>query len=229
MCNQPKFGWLSATPVGGHLIQALAQLARGLYTCWMIRIAILIDGGHLRVLTKSAKFDYVPDYIEKVAHACPDKDEALIRVLYYDCAPYKGTVKLPVSGSSHEFKGSDAWLKELASKNLFAVRRGELKFRGYKPRTIPVASTTLSDADFKPDFEQKGVDMRIGLDIATFARTKAVDRIALITNDTDCVAAMKHARIAGLQVVLVTLPNSRVAPELLWHSDFERKIGWPKP
>lgn len=193
----------------------------------MNRIAILIDGGHLRVLTKSAGHKYDPSYIEKIGLACPEKDETLLRILYYDCAPYVGSATLPVSGKKQEFKGSDHWLRELATRNLFAVRRGELKFRGYKPIKIPVASSALTDADFKPDFEQKGVDMRIGLDIATFSRTRSVDRIALITNDTDCLPAMKHARIAGLQVVLVTLPNSKPAPELLWHADFERKIGWP--
>lgn len=195
----------------------------------MIRIAILIDGGHLRVLTKQAKYTYDPDYIEKIGLACALSDESTIRILYYDCAPYVGHATLPVSGLKHEFKGSDAWLKDLARKNLFAVRRGVLKFRGFKPRKTPVAPSTLADSDFKPDFEQKGVDMRIGLDIANFAKTRSVDRIVLITNDTDCLPAMKHARIEGLQVVLVTLPNSKVAPELLWHCDFERKIAWPTP
>lgn len=194
-----------------------------------MRIAVLIDGGHLRVLTRQAGFDYDPDYIEKVGLACPEQGEALFRILYYDCAPYTGATTLPVSGAKQDFKGSDHWLKDLASRNLFAVRRGELKFRGYKPKKIPVATAQLTDQDFKPDFEQKGVDMRIGLDIARFAQTKAVDRIAIITNDTDCVAAMKHARIAGLQVVFVTMPNSRPAPELRWHSDFERRIAWPRP
>lgn len=193
----------------------------------MLRIATLIDGGHLRVLTKMAGHKYDPDYIEKIGLASPEKDETLLRILYYDCAPYVGTAKLPVSGNKHEFKGSDQWLKNLAARNLFAVRRGELKFRGYKPVSIPFPARPLTDADFRPDFEQKGVDMRIGLDIATFARSGAVDRIAIITNDTDCIPAMKHARIAGLQVVLVTLPNSRPAPELLWHADFERRIAWP--
>ena len=193
----------------------------------MIRLSILIDGGHLRVLTRSAGHTYNPDYIERIGLACADKDETLLRILYYDCAPYVGSATLPVSGKKQEFKGSDAWLKDLATRNLFAVRRGELKFRGYKPLRIPVSPKALTDADFRPDFEQKGVDMRIGLDIATFARSRTVDRIAIITNDTDCIPAMKHARIAGLQVILVTLPNSKTAPELLWHADFERKIGWP--
>ena len=52
-----------------------------------------------------------------------------------------------------------------------AVRLGVLKFRGYKLKKTPVTGiAALTDADFKPDFEQKGVDMRIGLDIAVLFR-----------------------------------------------------------
>ncbi len=40
--------------------------------------------------------------------------------------------------------------------------------------------------DFKPDSSKKGVDMRIGLDIANYAVTRAVDRLILMTGDTDC-------------------------------------------
>jgi len=177
-------------------------------------------------LARQAQHNYTPDYIEKIAHACVEPDEALQRILYYDCAPYVGKAKLPVSGDSHEFKGSDAWLRALASKDYFAVRRGVLKFRGFKPRKIPIGGQ-LTDADFKPDFEQKGVDMRIGLDIANHAATRTVERIILVSGDTDCLPAMKHARISGLQIVLASLPNHKVAPELLWHSDFERRIAWP--
>lgn len=194
-----------------------------------MRVSVMIDGGHLRALAKEAKQDYNPDYIEKVSHACVASDEKLLRILYYDCAPYVGKAKLPVSGLEHEFKGSDGWLRDLAARDLFAVRRGVLKFRGFKPKKIPIAPAQLSDADFKPDFEQKGVDMRIGLDIANQAATRSVDRIILITGDTDCIPAMKHARISGVQLVLVSLPNHKVAPELLWHSDYERRVAWPAP
>lgn len=155
------------------------------------------------------------------------QDETLFRVLYYDCAGFEGSTKLPVSGAEHEFKASDHWLRTLAQKDFFAVRRGVLKFRGWKPKKIPLAATPLTDADFKPDFEQKGVDMRIGLDMATFSETKSVDRLILVSGDTDCVPAMKYARKAGIQVVLVLLPNGRSTPELLWHSDFERAVAWP--
>ena len=102
-----------------------------------------------------------------------------------------------------------------------------MKFRGFTPKKIPIAHGALQDSDFAPRFEQKGIDMRMGLDIAKFCETKSVDRIAMITNDTDCIPAMKFARIAGLQIVLAGLPNSRTAPELLRHTDFERRLPWP--
>lgn len=195
----------------------------------MIRIAILIDGGHLRVLARQAgRNPYDANYIEKVALASVGTDETPLRFLYYDCAPFEGKAKLPVSGKQREFKSNDSWLRQLACKDLFAVRRGDLKFRGFKPKKIPIAARPLTDEDFEPDFEQKGVDMRIGLDIATFSQSRAVDRIVLVTGDTDCIPAMKHARIAGLQIVLVLFPKHGIAQELKWHADFQREVKWPE-
>lgn len=190
------------------------------------KLAILIDGGHLRVLARQAGKNYDPALIESVALSCVLPEEELYRALYYDCAPYAGSARLPVSGTQHRFTGSDQWLNDLSRKNLFAVRRGVLKFRGWKPKTVPVPATTLMDTDFEPVFEQKGVDMRIGLDIALFSQTRAVERIALLSNDTDCVAALKHARRSGLQTVLICLPGFLVAPELLSHADFRRDVAW---
>lgn len=103
----------------------------------MIKVAVLIDGGHLRVLARRANLTYDPNLIDKIARGCAQGDEQILRILYYDCAPYKGTTKLPVSGEKKEFSGSDAWLRRLAEKDLFAVRRGVLKFRGLSPRACP--------------------------------------------------------------------------------------------
>lgn len=183
---------------------------------------MFIDGGRLRVLVRQASYRYEPDCIEAVAHACVAGDETLLRILYYDCAPYRGTPRLPVSGEPALFQGSDEWLKVLAAKPQFAVRLGMLKFRGFEPRQVPIASADLSDEDFKPRFEQKGVDMRIGLDIAPYAADRSIDRIVLVTGDTDCLPAMKRARASGLQVALVQFPKQRLARELLWDSDFQR-------
>ncbi len=204
-----------------------------------LKVSVLIDGGFLRVQASRAKHKYNPDLIEQFTHACVLKDEALFRVLYYDCAPYHGELKLPVSGAKQLHAGSDVakqlhagsdgWLQELSRRDLFAVRRGILKFRGFKPRKIPIQPTgrALTDADFIPDVEQQGVDMRIGLDIATYSANHAIDRIVLVSKDTDCVPALKHARIAGLQTAIVELPGLRIAPELLAHVDYRRAVSWP--
>ena len=189
--------------------------------------AVLIDGGYVRVLARRAGLVYDPDFIERFAKKCVVQDEEILRILYYDCAPYNGQAKLPVSGNMHNFTGSDQWLTDLSRKDLFAVRRGVLKFRGFKPKNIPIAGGALQDADFAPDFEQKGVDMRIGLDIALYSSTRAVDRIVLVSNDTDCIPAMKHGRKAGLQIVIVQVSGGTTSPELLSHADFHRSVAWP--
>jgi uncharacterized LabA/DUF88 family protein len=191
------------------------------------KVAVLIDGGFLRVTAKKAKKTYDPDFIERFAHECKSADESVFRVLYYDCALYEGTVKLPVSGMDYIFRASDAWLHALSHKDLFAVRRGVLKFRGDRPKKTPVAPATLTDADFEPIFEQKGVDMRIGLDIAAYSDNHSVERIILVSADTDCVPALKYGRRAGLQTVLVEPAGARIPPELLAHADFKRTVALP--
>jgi uncharacterized LabA/DUF88 family protein len=191
------------------------------------KIVLMIDGGFLRVAARHAGKHYDPAFIESFSKICSSEDEELFRVLYYDCAPYQGQQKLPVSGLAQTFAGTDQWLLDLARKDLFAVRRGVLKFRGYKLKRVPVTGiAALTDADFYPDFEQKGVDMRIGLDIASYSALKCVDRIGLVTADTDCVPAMKLARKSGAQVVLIALPGSAVPGELAQHSDFIRTVAW---
>ena len=95
------------------------------------------------------------------------------------------------------------------------------------PKRIPISGTALTDADFKPELNQKGVDMRIGLDMVNYAANRSVKLLALVTNDTDCIPAMKYARRAGLQVALVCVPGCQPANELLAHCDFRRDILWP--
>lgn len=195
-----------------------------------MKVAVLIDGGYLRVLTKKQKLPYTPDYIEKIALGCIDVErEQLLKVLYYDCPPYPHSITYPISGKEGP-PPDGQWLHELSYKDFFAVRRGILKFRGFKLKETRYQSTRpLQDNDFVPDFEQKGVDMRIGLDIASMSESRIVDRVILITGDTDCIPAMKHARKAGVQVVLMSFPGRSVAREMLAHTDIHRGIDWPTP
>jgi hypothetical protein len=90
-------------------------------------VAVLLDGGHVRVQAKKAGHTYDPDYIEKIALACIVKDEQIHRVLYYDCAPYNGAAILPVSGQPKTYTASDKWLHAKADENVrlsCSVRQG---------------------------------------------------------------------------------------------------------
>jgi len=71
--------------------------------------------------------------------------------------------------------------------------------------------------------------MRIGLDIAAYADNHTIDRIVLVSADTDCVPALKYGRRAGLQTVLIEpqQPGIELTPELLSHGDFERSVTLP--
>src|SRR5204863_9948045 len=97
------------------------------FTAMNKRIAVLMDGGHVRSYARKAKKSFVPDYIEKIAHASALADEVIHRILYYDCPPYTGEAVLPVSGVKKAFSGSDKWLHDLSRKDLFAIRTGVLK------------------------------------------------------------------------------------------------------
>jgi uncharacterized LabA/DUF88 family protein len=189
---------------------------------------VLIDGGFLRSQAKQAYIPYKPHFIQRFALSCIASDEECLRILYYDCAPFVGSAIQPVSGTARNFTGSDRWLHDIAALDLFAVRRGILKFRGFKRSARTPPGTVPTDADFDPQFEQKGVDMRMGLDIAAYSSGHLTDRVILITNDTDCVPAMKFARKEGLQTILIKVPNCIPSPELVAHSDFKRSINWPE-
>ena len=192
-----------------------------------MKVVILIDGGFLRACAQMARINFDNALIEAFSRACRSSDEYWLRTLYYDSPQFRGTATLPVSGKRTTFNSSDKWLDDLATCERFAVRRGNLAFRGWQPKKMPIDGRALSDADFRPVFEQKGVDMRIGLDIATMAHERVADRVVLVSGDTDMIAAMKLARRAGMEVILVKTPARPPHESLLAHADAVREVGWP--
>ena len=106
------------------------------------------------------------------------------RTFYYDARPYGDKAHRPVSNAAIDYAKTDQarFRKQLfdalrSSRNL-AVRLGEVrKDRGRswildaEPQKAllngRIAVGDLTDDDFAPALRQKGVDMRIGLDIAS--------------------------------------------------------------
>ena len=175
--------------------------------------------------------------IHDFATKCIAGDEELFRIYCYHCPPYGRTERHPLTrqavhfGSSPTFTTMTQLIRHLSVMDGVAFRSGELTFNGWvikKFAAQEVARTgkTLTASDFEPDMKQKRVDMKIGLDVAWLASKSIVDRIILVTGDSDFIPAMKFARREGVQVVIIPM-GQRTKRELLVHADEIRTIQFP--
>lgn len=71
-----------------------------------------------------------------------------------------------------------------------------------------LAKVKLRLGRFGVDGQQKGVDLRIGLDLVTHARNDAADVFLLISGDDDLTEAVEEAQAHGVQVVVLGVPNA---------------------
>jgi uncharacterized LabA/DUF88 family protein len=192
------------------------------------KIAVLIDGaffvqrfkalnGRSPVIADIQPF--IDSLIAKVQARNSVSKDSLYRIFYYDCRPFGNTVS-DLSGNSIDYSKTPLFIKatkfqlDLKTHNQLALRLGELSFDGWK-----LDSHNPSNPP-KPDFKQKSVDMKIGLDIAWMASNRIVDKILLVAGDSDFVSPMKFARKEGLLVYLETMGHARIKLELKEHSDF---------
>ncbi|MBQ1050837.1 NYN domain-containing protein [Micromonospora sp. C51] len=65
---------------------------------------------------------------------------------------------------------------------------------------------------FGMDGQQKGVDLRIGLDLVTHARNGAADVFILVSGDDDLTEAVEEAQAHGVQVILLAVPSKENKP-----------------
>jgi uncharacterized LabA/DUF88 family protein len=65
---------------------------------------------------------------------------------------------------------------------------------------------------FGVDGLQKGVDLRIGLDLVAHARNGAADVFFLVSGDDDLTEAVEEAQVHGVQVVVLAVPNALGKP-----------------
>ncbi len=200
------------------------------------RIALLLDGGFVKKKL-SDKLKRFPSY-KDVLQLCGeilDKPRVagkdLFRIYYYyDAPPLEGTAQNPIDGSVVDFSKSPqaarnrALLDTLELQADFAVRRGTLIQGGWKLgssalRNLARNPRPLSASDLVPDLKQKGVDIRIGLDIASISLKRVAQILVLVTGDSDFVPPMKFARTEGLRVYLETLGHG-VKRDLKAHADY---------
>ena len=203
---------------------------------WSDRVAILLDGEYVKKVLqkKTGRFPQCADVmaeVDRILQHDAVKDFGLYRVFYYTADPLTGTVTHPLSGDPIDFGATATYSKntQLISKvenqpNV-AVRRGALAHQGWEIGSSALreftrgSKTTLEQTDVVPKISQKGVDVRIGLDIASLALKRLVSVLVLVTGDADMVPAMKLARREGVRVFLDTVVTRSVRSELKIHAD----------
>lgn len=200
------------------------------------RLAVLLDGEYVKKVLQRLlrRFPTPEDVMEEVNRmlAHPDFDDFdLYRVFYYTAEPLAGTARNPLDGTALMFDRTTTYsrnkrlIDRIENQADVAVRRGTLVHQGWEIgraalRTLTDGSKSSVEAgDLVPKIQQKGVDMRIGLDIASLALKRIVSTVVVVTGDSDLVPAMKLARREGLRVYLDTLGQSHIRPELKKHAD----------
>ena len=201
------------------------------------QFAILLDGGfvvkklyekHLRPATA----DDVENECLRICATAPLANLDLLRIYYYDAPPSDESVTKPISGErfnlagTTRFREAQSLYDTLVMKPNVALRMGETRLAPDKwrltARSVKDLKKTprpLTDSDFSLDIGQKGVDLRIGLDMARLALRQNVRVIVVVTGDADFIPEFKFVRREGVKVILDTLGHKSTRADLKAHAD----------
>ncbi len=177
-------------------------------------------------------------------HKAPNFFQLLYRCFYYDAWPYLHKAHEPISKRPIDYAKSETAIfrrelfDALRGRPNLALRLGQVtkpRDRSWILKPKPQGDllngnlqvSALHDSDFLLNLRQKGVDMRIGLDIATITLKKQANVIVLVSGDSDFVPAAKLARREGVTFILDPLWQN-VSPDLHEHID-RLTSGFPRP
>lgn len=213
-----------------------------------VKVAILIDGGFFikRYRKLYNGWDHSPEQVAKeLVRMCNShiaENDYLYRIFYYDCHPLQKKAHNPITGKAVDFSKSEAakfrlqLFEELKKKRKIALRLGYLKSSNHwiisPERTKDLLKgslgvSDLSEEDVTYQIQQKSVDMKIGLDIASLSFKDYVEKIILISGDGDFVPAAKLARREGVDFVLDPMWNN-IDDSLFEHIDGLKSTS-PRP
>ncbi|REH38861.1 NYN domain-containing protein [Paraperlucidibaca baekdonensis] len=210
-----------------------------------MRTAVLIDGGYFvkrfqqlephnkHNAERAADCAFRWALMHLTERVQKPKRHELYRIFFYDCPPLEKRMHHPLSKRAVDFsKTPEARFRRelherLLKKRKVALRLGHLS--GDVSWTIRQSTieallkgqrqfSDLSDTDIAPNIRQKGVDMRIGVDVASLAFKRYVDQIVLMAGDADFVPAAKLARREGIDFILDPMHRS-VPLNLMEHID----------
>jgi uncharacterized LabA/DUF88 family protein len=151
----------------------------------MNRIAIFIDAAYFQYVLReefgSPRIDF-----GKLATKMAGGRE-ILRTYYYDCLPYQSNP--PTIDEADRFSKRQRFHYALARNPRFQVRLGRLEYRG-------------NDASGHPIFEQKRVDILMGVDLALLAAKHQIADAAVLAGDSDFLPAIEAAKPEGVVIHL---------------------------
>jgi uncharacterized protein (TIGR00288 family) len=176
-------------------------------------------------------------------HSLLEDSPEFYRIFFYDCEPLTKQMHTPIGkrainfGRTNEAVFRKALHIEVQKLRKVALRLGRLNDTARWKLTVEATTRLIenpqdfvpTDDDFKIDTIQKGVDMRLGLDVASLAFKRQVDQIVIVSADADFVPAAKLARREGIDVILDRMGARNAAKDLLDHVDGVRDCYLPEP
>jgi uncharacterized LabA/DUF88 family protein len=167
------------------------------------RVAIFIDGAYLGYLLKN-EFALVRVDYEKLANQLAGGID-ILRTYYYDCPPFQSST--PTQEEKDRFAKAQSFFSALDRLPRYEVRLGRLAHRGF-------------NAAGKPDYQQKRVDIMLGVDLALLAGKRQITHAVLLAGDSDFIPAVAAAKSEG---VLVRLYHGQSFHKDLWDCVDERE------
>lgn len=171
----------------------------------MGRIAIFIDAAYLQFTLKQ-EFNSPRICFQKLVNRMAGSRE-ILRSYYYDCEPYQSNP--PTQEERDRFGKAQRFHYALDRIPRFEVRLGKLAFRG-------------RDANNNPIFQQKRVDIQMGVDLVLLAAKNLISDAAILAGDSDFLPAIDAAKPEG--VVIHLFHGEHPHNELVARCDERTKI-----
>jgi uncharacterized LabA/DUF88 family protein len=170
----------------------------------MSRIAIFIDGAYLDFLLKD-EFKLAKIRHDALAAKMAQGTE-ILRTYYYNCPPYQSST--PTDDERDRFARAQRFYTALDRLPRYEVRLGRLALRGFNQIGEPI-------------FEQKRVDLMLGVDLALLSGKGQITDAALLAGDSDLIPAVVAAKSQGVVVHLFHGPSYH---KDLWDHADERTV-----
>lgn len=195
------------------------------------KVAVFVDAGFFtRIFTSKIDPDMTmdPEHLAKrmwhywVKHVDRKNGEELYRIYFYDCPPLNHKAQHPITGQHIDFSKSDitkyknSLHEALLHQPYVACRMGHLShtdkdwgfirqdrihsFKKLIRGDVDPSEIDPKNVSLRP--RQKGVDMKLGIDISSVVLKGLANKIVLISGDSDFVPAAKLARIEGAHFIL---------------------------